>query len=559
LSRDGASHMDKPKNTVINEKLIKDCIYIAPSATEEEKKSRDRELKVPKQQLEFYEVECLVFSFRHISQIDNLVGFDQLTKLQLDNNNITKVENLGHLVKLQWLDLSFNNISKIEGLESLTQLTDLTLYSNNITALEGMDKLLNLNCFSIGKNNLNELDEVAKYLRKFKKLRMLTLSSNPLCKHPSYESKILAHIKNLKYLDYRLVDKDKVEKSVQDQREQLMEIETEEAKAEEESKNQAEAEQTEAQMIKMNMPGLNALFDDMFRDDPEAKHMNAFIEYEPGLKDAQEKYRTRYLECLEEFKTKMGEHRQKKDAEINEFTFVMDQSKSSTDTKCKELIKAFEKKKKKVIANAGGKNDDDASNEQEWADLRGELDTLQEQLQELETDQLEAFEDVIRGFEQTYNELTEQTTETITQSFTKLREEEKAYFDDIFQVFIGLVENRHTEAPQGNLGGEASFMEDDARKQVLSILDNKEDVMKMINESHEAHEQKMYGKEEQLISNEKKMQDDIQQSSVSDERARNRSRVCEINMYVSLVNQEISSYLDQEEASYYSSYNADLR
>ena len=35
---------------------------------------------------------------------------------------------------------------------------------------------------------------------------------------------------------------------------------------------------------------------------------------------------------------------------------------------------------------------------------------------------------------------------------------------------------------QGNLGGEASFMEDDARKQVLSILDNKEDVMKMINE-----------------------------------------------------------------------------
>ena len=67
--------------------------------------------------------------------------------------------------------------------------------------------------------------------------------SNPLCKHPSYESKILAHIKNLKYLDYRLVDKDKVEKSVQDQREQLMEIETEEAKAEEESKNQAEAEQ----------------------------------------------------------------------------------------------------------------------------------------------------------------------------------------------------------------------------------------------------------------------------------------------------------------------------
>lgn len=59
--------------------------------------------QVPKQQLEFYEVECLVFSFRQISQIDNLVGFSVLTKLQLDNNNITKIENLGHLVTLQWL------------------------------------------------------------------------------------------------------------------------------------------------------------------------------------------------------------------------------------------------------------------------------------------------------------------------------------------------------------------------------------------------------------------------------------------------------------------------
>lgn len=42
--------------------------------------------------------------------------------------------------------------------------------------------------------------------------------------------------------------------------------------------------------------------------------------------------------------------------------------------------------------------------------------------------------------------LLSQTVESITQSFTKLREEEKKYFDDIFHIFIGLVENRHTEA-----------------------------------------------------------------------------------------------------------------
>jgi len=545
--------MDKPKYTVINEKLIKDCIYIAPSATDEEKKSRDRDLKAPKQQLEFHEVECLVFSFRSISQIDNLVGFDLLTKLQLDNNNIMKIENLNHLVNLQWLDLSFNNISKIEGLDSLTQLTDLTLYSNNISVLEGMPSLPNLSCFSVGKNNLQELDNVATYLRKFKKLRMLTLSNNPLCKHPSYKSKILAHIKNLKYLDYRLVDRDEVEKAIQDQRETLMQIEGEEAKQEEREKLEREEAELEVAMQKINMPGMQALFDEMFHDDPEAKHMNAFIELEPALKEAVDKFRQRYTDFLEEFRAKMTEHRRKKDAEIEEFEYVLNKSKSEAEATCKEFIKSFEKKKKRVIANAGSKNDDEAT-EQEWADLRYELDTLQASLLELETDQLEAYEDIIRQFEQIYTELTEQTTETITLQMTKSRDEEKLYYDDIFQVFIGLVENRHSEQAQG-LSVENSFMVDDqSTRQVLSILDNKEDVMKMINESHEAHEQKMFNKEEILIKNEKEELESRTEKNLMAEHARNRARVCEINMYVSLVTQEINSYLDTDDGSYYSSY-----
>ena len=35
-----------------------------------------------------------------IKHIDYLVGFDNLTRLQLDNNNISKINNLAHLVTL---------------------------------------------------------------------------------------------------------------------------------------------------------------------------------------------------------------------------------------------------------------------------------------------------------------------------------------------------------------------------------------------------------------------------------------------------------------------------
>lgn len=54
-----------------------------------------------KRTIPFKEVECLAFSFKNLACIDNLRGLDNLTKLQIDNNQVTKIENLGHLVRRQ--------------------------------------------------------------------------------------------------------------------------------------------------------------------------------------------------------------------------------------------------------------------------------------------------------------------------------------------------------------------------------------------------------------------------------------------------------------------------
>ena len=43
------------------------------------------------------QVTALLLSYMNILKIDNLVGFDKLVKLQLDNNIIEKIENLSHL------------------------------------------------------------------------------------------------------------------------------------------------------------------------------------------------------------------------------------------------------------------------------------------------------------------------------------------------------------------------------------------------------------------------------------------------------------------------------
>jgi Leucine-rich repeat (LRR) protein len=51
-----------------------------------------------------------------VLKVNNLVGFDKLVKLYLDNNVIVKIENLDHLTHLEWLDLSFNNIEQVRSL-----------------------------------------------------------------------------------------------------------------------------------------------------------------------------------------------------------------------------------------------------------------------------------------------------------------------------------------------------------------------------------------------------------------------------------------------------------
>ena len=94
--------------TVIDEELCKRCISVRKASTqtgEQTDAAKKDAANTP-----FTEVNHLIFSFKNILKIDNLIGFDRLVKLQLDNNIIEKVENLSHLSNLEWLDLSFNMI-----------------------------------------------------------------------------------------------------------------------------------------------------------------------------------------------------------------------------------------------------------------------------------------------------------------------------------------------------------------------------------------------------------------------------------------------------------------
>lgn len=149
--------------TVIDEDLLKKAVndqeQVPVDVAEVARKEGIDPLEVTALRLDFKSIFCELII--DILKIDNLWAFENLTRLQLDNNIIEKIENIGFLKNLTWLDLSFNNISVIEGLSSLTKLTDLSLFNNRISKLENLDDLINLNILSVGNNNLHSLECVS--------------------------------------------------------------------------------------------------------------------------------------------------------------------------------------------------------------------------------------------------------------------------------------------------------------------------------------------------------------------------------------------------------------
>ena len=107
--------------------------------------------------------------------------------------------------------MSFNSIEKLEGLSKLTKLRDLSVHHNSIQCIENLDELKDLEVLSIGDNLLPSLEDAPiVYLRRFRRLRCLNLAGNPLCEDAEYEAFVVAHLPDLKFLDYRRVAEDTV-------------------------------------------------------------------------------------------------------------------------------------------------------------------------------------------------------------------------------------------------------------------------------------------------------------------------------------------------------------
>jgi hypothetical protein len=480
-------------------------------------------------------VTTLAFSFQNILKIDNLQGFGALTKLQLDNNIIEKVENLSHLTNLTWLDLSFNNLTKIEGLETLKRLTVLTLFGNRITELEGMDSLRELEVFSVGNNAIASLDNIM-YLRQFPRLRMVHLAGNPVSTpgaegySPEYKAYVQAHLKHLKFLDYRLVDPAHVSAAREQYADGLQALEEKEKLEEADQQEQAKVAEKRAKLAACSLSGIDTLLEDVLNEDPELPRLKLI----DVLKDSLPELQSRFERLTEPFIENMVEAYQAKVAERDKFRGELEATLAKQEATSRQLLDKFEADKKLVMAMAKTGKDHDLL-ERKLIDLRSDIDQLYNALMELELCQVDINEGFLSTYEKLLKEAFDKASDHLVSYFVVLRDLEQSNHNNV----MAAATLQHDKYIAGEL---ETTLADEGRH----ILQDKDTLLNIVNGSHDAHIAKIDAREDELSKREADLYNRWIKEARDAENHRNRTRVSEVLGYCTRNRTEISDFLDPD-------------
>lgn len=461
----------------------------------------------------------LALSYRNILKIDNLVGFDALTTLQLDNNIIGKIENIGHLVNLTLLDLSFNNITEIGNLGSLTNLTSLSLYSNQLTAVANLEALGKLQVLSLGNNLLADYASVM-YLRPFKQLQVLTLAGNPLAQEADYRPFVLAHLKHIRFLDYRLIDEQAVQAAMeqfQDGLQRLQEAEAVEAAAADAA--EAAARRT-AVLCEAGVAQVEALRELLLA--PGEGELGELWGH-PALSERLAAFRETVATAIGAFVDEALEaHRVKRD-EQGLFEQALGAQRSASAEASKAEVAHYADAVKKALLECDG-----ALPLVELQSLRQANLVLYEALMDLEVSGSERNAQSISLFEAAYDELSKRSLERIAAFFTRTRELEAQFAEQLHAAVAELLDDaaRHPERV------------DDVAEELKLLLLDKEAVNNGLAAAHEARVSRVDALEDEMRSLEMSRAAALVSAAADAEHARNRMRVNEAWNLVHVIHKE---------------------
>lgn len=510
---------DSIEPNVIDEEMLQ-------KAVEEQGPKEEAGQLAKKEGINFKDVTELQLDFRNILKIDNLWQFVNLTKLQLDNNIIEKIEALESLVHLVWLDLSFNNIEVIEGLDTLVNLQDLSLFNNRISKIENLDTLQQLQIFSIGNNNIGNLENLV-YLRKFKHLRTLNLSGNPVCDNEAYTLYIAAYLPDLVYLDFRMVEDSTREIAFVKYQYPIEEMRQGETvarmKQEEEDAKQKELDYHKAAYVEyLNGP---FLFDSMYAEDAEA----AKLEFLPGVRELLETYKSKFVAICESLFDYGLKHHEKRKAEVALYYECLHEALEDNREQGNKIMADFEEKHHQALDAIQNASETEIL-ETRLREYNDDITKLSETLMTLEMQLVDQLEEVNKDFERNIIDLVSIFIENEQGLMAQCRDLENHHHEKLLEIAINTLEKIIK-----------SEFEEEIPDDVRGLFVDKDTIVNAVNASHDIHLLKIDNREDEIITKANSWASVLIEKVHKDEITRNRNRVKEINQFVDHLHEELET------------------
>eukprot|EP00070_Physeter_catodon_P048837 XP_028355731.1 dynein regulatory complex subunit 3 isoform X2 [Physeter catodon] len=507
---------------------------------------RDEAGQLAKQEgILFKDVLSLQLDFQNILRIDGLWQFENLRKLQLDNNIIEKIEGLENLTHLVWLgeapacppahsdtsrgcppDLSFNNIEAIEGLDTLVNLEDLSLFNNRVSKIDSLDALVKLQVLSLGNNQIGNVMNII-YLRRFKDLRTLSLSGNPVAEAEGYRTFICAYLPDLVYLDFRRIDDHVKELAEMKHQYSIDELKHQEslmqARLEDERARSGELEEHKAAFVEhLNGP---FLFDSMYAEDVEGSQLSHL----PGVGELLQTYKDKFvIICLNIFEYGLKQQEKRK-AELNTFMGCVQEAVQEKQEQSKAKIAKFEEKH--LLSLSAIRDESELTNfEIKMAEHSEDITELVDVLMTLEMQLVEQLEETVNMFERNIIDLVGLFVENVRSLMAQCRDLENHHHEKLLEIAISTLEKR--------VKGE---LDEDLPDAVRSLFVDKDTILNAVGASHDIHLLKIDNREDELVTRVNSWCAHLVDKIHKDEIVRNRRRVKEIYQYVEHVQSELDS------------------
>ncbi|XP_072860830.1 dynein regulatory complex subunit 3 isoform X2 [Chlorocebus sabaeus] len=493
----------------------------------------------------FKDVLSLQLDFRNILRIDNLWQFENLRKLQLDNNIIEKIEGLENLTHLVWLDLSFNNIETIEGLDTLVNLEDLSLFNNRISKIDSLDALVKLQVLSLGNNQIDNMMNIV-YLRRFKCLRTLSLSGNPISEAEDYKMFICAYLPDLVYLDFRRIDdhtasvslsvsqpcetqssspqkelaEAKHQYSIDElkHRENLMQVRLQDERA-----RQEELEKHKTAFVE-HLNG-SFLFDSMYAEDSEGNKLS----YLPGVSELLKAYKDKFvIICVNIFEYGLKQQEKRK-IELDTFSECVHEAIQENQEQGKRKIAQFEEKH--LLSLSAIREESELPNiEKKILECSADVSELFNELMMLEMQLVEQLEETINMFERNIVDMVGLFIENVQSLMAQCRDLENHHHEKLLEISISTLE----KIVKGNL-------DEDLPDDLRALFVDKDTIVNAVGASHDIHLLKIDNREDELVTRINSWCTRLVDKIHKDEIMRNRKRVKEINQYVDHMQSELDN------------------